>query len=270
MTTDAFSRRSGVRESIGEVAPPLLAGAAVIASWQLFVVIFQPSPRVLPSPLAIAEAMVSESRLLLLHTQITLFTALTGFCAALILGVALGALIISIPAIGDRMYPLLAAADTVPKMAIAPLLIIFFGFGVVPRVMMAFLIALFPIILGTVVGLRSTPPEMLFLARAVRASWLRTMVKVRIPEALPSLLAGVKLGITLSVTGAMVGEFVAPREGLGYLLVTSAWQANGPMMFAGIVALSGLGLGLYLSVAWLERRVTWWHIGHRRLVHGSL
>ena len=248
---------------------PLALVLLLLVAWELAVHLLQVPARLVPGPSVVVGELVAQHQILLRHGQATMLAAFAGFFLALALSVPLGILIASSSFAERRIYPLLAAADTIPKIGVAPLLIIFFGFGVLPRILVAFSIAFFPIVLGTVVGLKGMTPELKYLSRSMGASRLQTLVKIALPRALPSIFGGVKIAVTLAVTGAMVAEFVAPREGLGYLLVTSSHQNDGPLMFAAIVGLVALGLGSFAVVDWLERRVLRWHTTVRRDVAGG-
>jgi NitT/TauT family transport system permease protein len=155
-------------------------------------------------------------------------------------------------------YPILIATQSLPKVALAPLVLVWAGLGIESKLAIAWLVAFFPIVVDTATGLRSTPPEYLDLATSVRASPLQTFYKIRFPAALPFVISGSKVAITLAVIGAVIGEFVGSTEGLGNLLLIANSQLNTPLAFAALVGLSVLGIGLYSAVAAVEILLARW------------
>jgi NitT/TauT family transport system permease protein len=175
------------------------------------------------------------------------------------------------PLIERAIYPLLVGSQSVPKIAIAPLLIFWAGLGLFPKVLVAFLISFFPIIIDTVVGLRSVEPEMLHLARSMGAGAGRTFLKIRFPSALPNIFAGLKVAVTLSVVGAIVGEFIQADRGLGYALLQANAVMDTRLGFAAIIVLSAVGIAMFVAVDTIERRLIPWHASHRsELAAGTL
>jgi NitT/TauT family transport system permease protein len=156
--------------------------------------------------------------------------------------------------------PLIVSSQAMPKVAVAPLLLVWFGFGLLPKVLIAFLIAFFPVVISTAVGLASIEPEKIQLARSMGFGPSATFFKIRLPNALPSVFGGLKISITLAVVGAVVGEFVGGDAGLGYLLTVANGSMDTPLLFAGLVALTVLGVVLYLIVELAERLVVPRHI----------
>ena len=165
--------------------------------------------------------MVKDYRLLADHTWVTLGEVLAGYLLAIAVGIPLAALLAQFRIIENALYPLLIASQTIPKIAIAPILVVWFGFGLVPKMLVAFLICFFPIVVDTLIGLRSVPKEVLWLARSMGASQWKTFSKIQFPAALPHIFAGLKVASTLAVVGAVVGEFVAADRGLGYQLIVA-------------------------------------------------
>jgi len=159
--------------------------------------------------------------------------------------------------------PAVVMSQTVPKVAIAPILIIWLGFGMLPKIAITFLIAFFPIVISTAVGLKSVETDMLDLVRSMGSSKLKLLLRVRMPTALPHMFAGLKIAICLAVVGAIVGEFVGSDEGLGYLILVSAGALDGPMTWAALVLLVVMGVLLFATVGWIERLVIPWHVSIR-------
>jgi NitT/TauT family transport system permease protein len=194
---------------------------------------------------------------------VTVAEILWGFALAIVVGVPLAMLIVASPAFERSIYPLLVASQSVPKIAIAPLLIFWAGLGMFPKILVAFLIAFFPVVIDTVVGLRAIEPEMLHLARSMGASGARVFLKIRLPNALPNIFAGLKVGVTLAVVGAIVGEFIQADRGLGYALLQANAMLNTKLSFAAIVILAAIGVVLFALVDRIERLLIPWHASRR-------
>lgn len=251
--------------------PPLLTLVAVVAAWELVVDVFGLPEYLLPAPSGVFAAFGSEWRYLAQHTWITLTEVVLGFLLAVVVGLPLGACIVASPVFERAVYPLLVASQSVPKIAIAPLLIFWAGLGMFPKVLVAFLIAFFPIVIDTVVGLRSVEPEMLHLARSMGASARRVFLKIRLPNALPNIFAGMKVAVTLAVVGAIVGEFIQADRGLGYALLQANAMLNTRLSFAAILILAAIGIVLFAVVDWIERLLIPWHASRRSdLAAGTL
>ncbi len=202
--------------------------------------------------------------LLIRHGWVTTKEILLGYLLSIVVGIPLALAIFLWPAFARSVYPLLVASQAVPKTAIAPLFVIWFGFGLVPKVLVAFLIAFFAIVINTVVGLESVQPEKIYLARSMGLSPLATFLKIRLPQALPAIFGGLKVAITLAVVGAVVGEFVGSDSGLGYLLLQATGSLDSPLLFAGFVPLTLIGAGLFLLIELIEWLAIPWHTSQRR------
>jgi NitT/TauT family transport system permease protein len=161
------------------------------------------------------------------------------------------------------LYPILVATQSVPKVAIAPIILVWFGLGIGSKLALAFLVAFFPIVVDTAAGLKATPVGLLDLARSLRASPLQIFLKVQMPAALPFVFAGAKVAITLAVIGAVIGEFVGSVAGLGNLVLTANSQLDGPLAWAALIWLSALGIVLFAAVALVERLMTPWSHSER-------
>ena len=242
---------------------PVVTLAAALIAWELVVDLFTVPEYLLPPPTGVARAMAAEWRYLLFHTWVTTKEILLGFALAVLVGIPTAVAIVSSPTLERAIYPLLVASQSVPKIAIAPLLIFWAGIGTLPKVLVAFLISFFPIIIDTVVGLRSVEPEMLHLARSMGAGERRIFVKIRFPSALPNIFAGFKVAVTLAVVGAIVGEFIQADQGLGYALLQANAVLNTKLSFAAIIVLAALGVVMFVIVDVIERRLIPWHVSHR-------
>ena len=231
--------------------------------WEVGALVTQQPERILPRPSLVARTLLEQRGMLLAHGSVTLIEAGLGFLLSVLVGVPLAIAIVYSRTLEKIIYPLLLASQAVPKIAIAPLFIVWLGFDITPKIIIAFLIAFFPIVIDTVVGLRSIDPEMLQLAQSMGTRRIRSFLKLRLPNALPNLFGGLKVAITLAVVGAIVGEFVGADEGLGYLLQVAAGGMNAPLLFAAMVVLSLMAIILFLAIEWLERRLLPWHLSER-------
>jgi NitT/TauT family transport system permease protein len=243
-------------------APAVTLSLAIVA-WQLFVVGLRLPEYLLPAPTHIAAAIVAEWRYLLYHTAVTLWEIVLGFALAVGVGVPLAMLIVYSPLMEKSLYPLLVASQAVPKIAVAPLLIFWAGLGLFPKILVAFAITFFPIVIDTVVGLRMVEPEMLHLARSMGAGERKIFFKIRFPSALPNVFAGLKVAVTLAVVGAIVAEFIQADQGLGYALQQATSVLNTRLAFATIFILAVIGIVLFALVEALERRLTPWSAARR-------
>jgi NitT/TauT family transport system permease protein len=255
----ADADRAGSRTALLQHVVPWLAFVLALAAWEGGVRAFSIPQWLLPAPSAIASELLAQPRVFAMHALVTSGEIVLGFLLSVAVGIPLAFGIAYSKVFERTLYPLLVASQAVPKVAIAPLLIVWFGFGTLPKVIVAFLIAFFPIVIDTVVGLRSVQPEMLHLARSMGATGWQTFRKIRLPKALPSIFAGFKVAITLSVVGAIVGEFVAADRGLGYLLMVASGEMNSRLLFAAIIVLTLIGVAFFLLIEALERWCIPWH-----------
>ncbi len=243
--------------------PPLATVAVALLAWEGLVQLRGLPEYLLPPPSGVLTALGSEWRYLAPHALVTLGEILAGFLLSVLVGIPLAMLIVASPLLERAVYPLLVASQSIPKIAIAPLLIFWAGLGIAPKILVAFLIAFFPVVIDTVVGLRSVEPEMLHLARSMGASPVKVFLKIRFPHALPSVFAGLKVAVTLAVVGAIVGEFIQADRGLGYALLQANAMLNTRLSFATILILAAIGTVLFLLVDWMERLLIPWHASRR-------
>lgn len=241
----------------------LLFGAAVLALWQLYVSLAEVSPTFLPSPWRVAETLLANTGLLLSHTLTTLTETVLGFLLALSVALALALTIDLWDAARRALYPWMVASQTVPIVALAPLMLIWFGFGLLPKVLLVALFCFFPIAVATIDGLSRTDPELLKVLRSMRASRLQTLRLVRWPAALPSFFSGVRIAATYSVTAAIFAEYVGGFSGLGILMQSAANARSTPLVFAAIVVTALLSFAIFTLVTVLERLCTPWRYGQR-------
>jgi NitT/TauT family transport system permease protein len=244
-------------------ASPFAVIVALLVVWEIAVRAFGVPAYLLPPPSAIARRMVIDHRLLAINAWVTLGEVLAGYALAIIVSIPLAAVLAQFRVVENAVYPTLVASQTIPKVAIAPILVVWFGFGLTPKILIAFLICFFPIVVDTMTGFRCVPREVIWLARSMGASQWKTFMKIRIPAALPNIFAGLKVASTLAVVGAVVGEFIGADRGLGYQLIVANGLMDVQLSFAVLVALSLLGIGLYAGVDLLERLALPWHVSHR-------
>jgi NitT/TauT family transport system permease protein len=242
---------------------PLLGLAAILAIWQLYVETFGVSRIVLPGPLDIARAAAGNWPILMRETWPTFLESVLGFALAVAIGIPVAVCVASSRVLNLTLYPILIATQSVPKVAVAPIILVWFGLGLQSKLVIAFLVAFFPIVVDTATGMRATPAGLIEFARSLRASRLQIFLKVQFPAALPSIFAGAKVAVTLAVIGAVIGEFVGSLNGLGNLLLTANSQLDSPLAWAALVWLSVLGIVLFAAVVAVERLVMpWSEAGH--------
>jgi len=240
-----------------------LTVVAFLLIWEAAAHMFRLPSYILPPPSEILMELVNRRAQ---YTNAALFTLqpmLIGFVAAVVIGVALALLVAFSKAMEKTVYPLLVFFQIVPKIAVAPLFIIWFGFGLVPKVLLVFLLSFFPVVVSAITAFRSVDPDILDLARSTGAGRWRTFVKVQIPHALPTLFTGFKVAAALSATAAVVAEFVASDRGLGYLLLEANGNLNTSMAFGSVFVLTALGFALYALVEIAEQVMIPWHVSQR-------
>lgn len=249
-----------------------LSLAVLIAVWEVGCAVSGVPAFALPAPSDIWVAFVKRQELFLGHSWVTFYETVGGFALAVLFGVLVAAIIVVIPALNDIIMPILLISQLVPKVAIAPILLIWFGYGPFPKILIAFLIAFFPIVINTAAGLASVEKPALDLAYSLRASRWQIFWIFRVPNALPELFNGMKIAITLAVIGAIVGEFVGGSSGLGYLIIVANSELNTPLAFAALTVLSLGGILLYMMVEGAERILIPWNRpseAHLRLAGGG-
>lgn len=235
----------------------------LLAFWQLLVTAGGYRAFILPSPTLVAERFVAaaQSGILWRHTSATMVEAMGGFVIALALGLALGYILAHIPWLERSLAPVLAASQSIPVVAVAPLIILWFGPGLTGKLLIAALITFLPILIATVVALRGIPRELREMALISGASRWQMLRYVEAPLSLPVLFGGVRTGLALATTGAVVGEFVAGREGLGALINIARGLFDTPLIFVALLTLAAITLTLYLLATLAERALVRWEMG---------
>ncbi|EHP40934.1 binding-protein dependent transport system inner membrane protein [Cupriavidus basilensis OR16] len=217
----------------------------------------------LPPPTKILTEFLAQPGFLLMQSLDTLQTTLAGFVLAVVLGVGSAIGIVYSRFLDRTLYSLMVALNAVPKVALAPLFVIWLGTGSAPKIAIAMLIAIFPILIDTVLGLKSIDPEMLNMARANQASRSKVLWKIRFPNALPSIFAGMKVGVSFALVGTIVGEFVAGETGLGHVILVAQGSFDTPTVFVALALLCALGVILFKALEWAEERMLPWHASQR-------
>lgn len=241
-----------------KVLYPPLGIALTIGVWHWLCVYFDIPTAALPTPWQVLMAGIERWDLLLAEGWVTLKETLYGFALALALGIPIAVAVSNSQTLNLMFSPLLIALQSVPKVALAPILLVWLGTGIESKLAIAWLVAFFPIVVDTSAGLQSTPRELVELARSLRASRWQIFAKVQFPAALPFVVTGSKVAVTLAVIGAVIGEFIGSSEGLGFLLMSATSQINTPLAFAALFALAVLGILAYLLVVAMEWLLTPW------------
>ena len=232
--------------------------AAVTIAWELAIRLFEVPTFVLPAPSAIVRTLI-ESRVRLANAAVSTAIEISlGFVLASLTGIAIALVIVRFERFGRALYPLIVLFQNVPKVALAPIFILWFGFDLAPKIVLIVVIAFFPVAIDMLAGLESVEPSFVALMQSVGASRGKILMRVRIPHSLPHLMAGLKVAITFSVIGAIVGEFAGANQGLGYVIEFASTQLDTPLIFAALIVVSVLGLAFYYVVEFAERLLVPW------------
>jgi NitT/TauT family transport system permease protein len=244
---------------------PLLFFAALVILWEVMVELVKLPAFILPPPRDLWIAFMKKLPILGNHALITFAEAVGGFGLSLLLGVVFAIAVVYSRHLQNTIYPLIVILYAMPKSAFAPLMVIWVGYGLFSKISIAFLVAFFPIVVNTVVGLKEVEPELLELARINRASQFDVFKKIRLPNSLPYMFAGIKVAIVLSVTGAIVAEFVAANEGLGYLILQANYSLDTAFALVVLLILAVLSLGLFWLTEMIQRKLAPWSAEVRQL-----
>lgn len=246
-----------MRRWAADYGPAVAAFAAVLVVWEAAVRIARVPAFILPPPTAIGAKLVADLGLLRTHALVTLEEVLAGYLVAVVAGLAIAVLVVRFRSFERVVYPWVVASQTVPKIAIAPLLIIWMGSGMLPKVLIVAVTAFFPVTVNAVTGFRAVEQHYLDLLRSAAATEAQVFLRLRFPYALPFVFGGLKLATTLSVLGAIVAEFMGASEGLGYLILSSTFNFEVARVFVALVVLVLMGVGFFGLISLLERRVSW-------------
>jgi NitT/TauT family transport system permease protein len=239
------------------IVDPAILFLLLALLWEYAVALFGIKRYLLPPLSQVLDTLWQSRAMLLAKTWITTWEILIGYCWAVVGGILLGLAIFAWPTMRRTLYPAIVAFQGLPKVALAPLFVVWFGYGLASKVLMAFLFAFFPVVVATLGGLAGTPEHLLEHFRAIRASPMTTFLRLRIPSALPSIMDGCKTAMPLAVIGAIVGEFVGSENGLGHLILEANASAKMELLFAALIAISVLAGILYLAIELIAKRI-WW------------
>jgi NitT/TauT family transport system permease protein len=237
---------------------PVVGLIGAVALWWLATIVFSIEKFMLPTPGDVLSTFLDQPGYLLKQTGVSFLETISGFLAAIVLGIPVALLIVRSTILERLIYPLLLGINAIPKIAIAPLLVIWMGFGVVPKVVMVLLVCFFPIVISTASGMKSTPAELVELLRSLNASRTQEYFKLRLRYAMPQIFTGLKVAISLAVIGSVIAEFVAAEQGLGYVITTSGASADTALAFAGITLLSIMSIALFYGLVALEHLLLPW------------
>lgn len=257
-----------MKSSWKNVAEPLVFFVVLLILWEILVEVIKVPAFILPPPRDLWTAFFKKLPILGHHSWITFIEAFGGFTLSLILGVGFAISVVYSRHLQNTIYPLIVILYAMPKSAFAPLMVIWVGYGIFSKISIAFLVAFFPIVVNTVVGLKEVEPELLELARINRGSAWDVFKKIRLPNSLPYMFAGIKVAIVLSVTGAIVAEFVAANEGLGYLVLQANYSLDTAFALVILLILAVLSLGLFWLAELCQRKLAPWSAAVRE-VEGS-
>jgi len=237
---------------------PLVFTLGLFLLWEGVCVAFRIPPSFLPRPTAIFEAAWDFRVTLVENSAVTLTTTLVGFGLATVVGLLLGVAIGASKGLYEAMYPVMVGFNSIPKVAVVPVLILWFGVGALPAVLTAFLISFFPIVVNVATGLATTEPELRDVLRALGASRLEIIKKIGLPRSMPYFFSSLKVAVTLAFVGSVMAETVGSNKGVGHLMLSAQAAFQVPLVFAGLLALAALGIVLYAIMAVMERRFTSW------------
>ncbi len=252
-----------MRSRIGNVISTLLALAFLIVVWQLLIVTLHMSPGVLPPPGAVLQSLLEQGGFLLNSASSTALNALTGLAISIALGIPLGWVLAQPSRVQSALGTITLAAQIFPKIALAPLFVVWLGFGPLPKVIYIFWLGFFPVMVNAAAGFSSIPTDLRDLASILKMSRLQRLWNLELPFALPSIFTGVKISASFAMTAAIVYEFVGSSTGIGYTILQTQINLNTKLMFAGFFVVALIGFVLYGIVAGLERFAIPWHVSRR-------
>jgi len=247
-----------LREKTQNWAIPTLAVILFFLLWEGVVLIFRIPKFVLPAPSVVFRSLWQWGRIIAWHSGQTLYTTTLGFSIAVIVGLVLGWAVGFSATLYKALYPLLIAFNSIPKVAIVPILVIWFGIGTIPALLTAFLISFFPILVNVATGLATLEPELRDVLLSLGATQFQIFRKVGLPRTLPYFFGSLKVAVTMAFVGSVISETVASNRGIGYLMIAASSRFDVPLVFAGLLAIALMGVGLYAIAAVLETRLTRW------------
>lgn len=251
-------KRLEVRELFTSVGWPIFSFALLIIAWEVLIDVLKVPEYLVPAPSKFLARLFQSRQLIWTQTLVTAYEVVLGFAAAAAISIPLALLISSVPVLERGVYPLIVFFQLIPKIAIAPLFIVWFGFTVFPKVLLTFLLCFFPVLVDSMTGFKAIDPRLFYITRSMGANRWQTFRYIRLPAATPFIFSGLKVSIVFASTGAIVGEFVGANSGLGYLLLRGTSYLDTPLIFAALVALSAMGLLFSYIVQGSEQLVMPW------------
>lgn len=237
---------------------PWIVTIGTLVLWQVVCWVFKVDVFILPAPTDIVRSLIEHPWPIATNSLQTLFTTLVGFAIAVAFGLALGIAVGASRSVYEGIYPLMVAFNSIPKVAIVPVLVLWFGLGTIPAIITAFTISFFPIVVNVATGLATIEPELRDVMRSLGATKMQIMLKIGIPRAMPYFFASIRIAITLAFIGSVVSETVASNAGIGYLMMVASANFDVPLVFAGLTVIAIMGVILYELFAVIERRNIRW------------
>ncbi len=241
-----------------QLARPVILIAAIFVLWDLVIRLFKIPPYLIPAPWDVAKMLVAEWPRLWRESLFTGYATLGGFGLSILFGIPVAMLIAYSRLVESYVYPLLVFSQSIPKIAIAPLFVVWFGFGLFPKILLTFLLCFFPTLVASMTGFRALDERVLYISRSMGATQWQTFRYIRLPAALGHIFGGFKVSVVFASTGAIVAEFVGANAGLGYLLLRATSYLDMPLIFAVLVGLSAIGILFSYAVQMLERLFMPW------------
>ena len=268
--TVADARESALGAWFRKRGGAIVAFIALFVAWELAVRVTGIKEYLLPPPSRVYTEFSKRFEPVMASAWVTTREIVAGYLLAIVVSVPLALWIAYSRFMENAVYPVIVFLQIIPKIAVAPLFIIWFGFGFAPKLLVVFLLSFFPIIVSSIAGFKSVDPDIMDFARTTGASQWKMFAMIRLPQALPQIFTGLKVGAALAATAAVVAEFVASDKGLGYLLLQYNGNLDTPMVFATIILLSIIGLGVYYAVELIERFTIPWHVSQQRMTEETL
>lgn len=255
-----------MNKALQKKAFPWICTIGFFVLWQIVCVVLKIDRFILPSPVEVWHSFYEHTALIMSNALQTLFTTVAGFALGVGAGLLFGLLIGASPTIYEGFYPIMIGFNSIPKVAIVPVLVIWFGIGTIPAIITAFATATFPIVVNVATGLATIEPEWQDVLRVLGARKWQIMTKIGIPRAMPYFFASLKVAITLAFIGSVVAETVAANSGIGYLMMTASGRFDVPLVFAALVVVGVMGVAMYEAFVILERRMTFWAVRTQEVV----
>lgn len=245
---------------------PIIVVVCLLGFWEAACWVYAVPDFILPRPSLIFSTMMEFRDQIAEHSLQTLYTTVVGFCFAIVFGLVLGGVLGASKLVYNALYAVLIGFNSIPKVALVPLLVIWFGIGTVPAIITAFTIAFFPIAVNVATGMATIEPELRDVMRSLGASQFQILTKIGVPRSMPYLFASLKVAITLAFIGSIIAETVASNKGIGYLMLSASSRFEVPLVFAGLIAVAAMGVILYAATIVIERRMTRWAFRGSELV----